>query len=127
MHEVGPDEAGEGQWTAGGLGGCLRQAQQQIGDQGHGDLDTDGVLASAEEVFDLEGLFDPAEEQLDGPAAFVEVGDLLGGSVQVVGGDPQLLAVLEHHADLPQGVLEGVLAAFGHAFGQVADVVVKQG
>ena len=43
---------------------------------------------------DFQRLLDPAEEQLDLPAALVELGDLLGGGVEVVGEDAQRLAGL---------------------------------
>jgi hypothetical protein len=49
---------------------------QQVSNEGDGDLDTHGVFGVAEEVSDFEVLFDPTEEQLDGLAAFVEIGDL---------------------------------------------------
>ena len=50
LHEVGADEAGEGEeaWH------CALQrmghAQQQVGDQGDGDLGSDGVFGGAEEA-----------------------------------------------------------------------------
>src|SRR3990167_8635418 len=126
VHDVCADESCEGEWAEGYLAGVLDEAQQQVGDQGAGDLDTDGVLRSADEVLDLQGLFDPAEEQLDGPAAFVEVGDLLGGGIQIVGDDAQGLAVVEGDANLADRVAEGVLAGGGQALGQQADAVVEQ-
>src|SRR3974390_1308726 len=79
MHEVGADGAGEGERGLDDNLSLLRQAQEQEGDERHGELDADGVLAAAEEPPDLKGLLDPAEEQLDLPAALVERRDFLGG------------------------------------------------
>jgi hypothetical protein len=45
-------------------------------------LDAHGVLRGAQELGDFEDLLDPAEEQLDGPAALVEVGDFLGAGIE---------------------------------------------
>ena len=72
---------------------------------------------------DLKGLLDPAEEQLDGPAALVEVGDLLGGGIEVVAEDAQHLAALGLDPDLAYGVAHGVAPAPGLAGGQEADAV----
>ena len=109
VHDVGTDQPGEGERAHGDLAGVLDEAHEQIGDQSAGDLDAHGVLGSADEVLDLEGLLDPSEEEFDGPAALVEVGDLLGGGVEVVGDDAQGFAVFELDADLADGVGEGVL------------------
>ena len=89
VHEVGADQSGVGERREGDLVGVLDEAQEQVGDEGAGDLDADGVFGAADEVADAEGLFDPSEEELDGPATLVEVGDLLGGGVEVVGDDAQ--------------------------------------
>src|SRR5882757_8763703 len=63
LHQVGPDEAREGEEARhGGLQG-VGHAQQEVGDESDGDLDADGVLAGAQELADLQRLFDPAEEQ----------------------------------------------------------------
>src|SRR5437016_2540434 len=87
MHEVGADEPGEGERAFDDVLSRLSQSQQQEGDQRDGDLDADGVLGGAEEARDLEGLLDPAEEQLDGPAALVEVSNLFCGRVEIVAQD----------------------------------------
>ena len=50
MHEIGADEAGEGERAAGEVLCGLSQAQQQEGDEGDGDLDAHGILGGAEEV-----------------------------------------------------------------------------
>src|SRR5215208_5521738 len=65
VHQIGADEAGEGERARDRLLCRLGDAQQQEGDQGDGDLDPHGVFAGAEKVADFEGLLDPAEEQLD--------------------------------------------------------------
>src|SRR6185295_4766313 len=77
VHEVGTDEPGEGEWAGHGVLGGLGQSQDQEGDEGDGDLNANGILGGSEEAGDLEGLLDPAEEQLDRPSQFVEIGDLL--------------------------------------------------
>jgi hypothetical protein len=93
VHEVGTNQSGEGQGTRDGFLGGLSEAKQQEGyEGGDGDLDSHGILGGSEETGDLENLLDPAEEQLDGPAAFVEVGDLLGGGIEVIAEDAQHLA-----------------------------------
>ena len=74
VHEVGAHEAGEGERGYDGFLRGLGEAEEQIGDQGDGDLDAHGIFADAEEVLDLEVLLDPPEEQLDGPAPLVEIG-----------------------------------------------------
>ena len=50
VHEVGADEAGEGERAVDARGGLLSQTQHQEGDESDGDLDAHGVLGSAEEV-----------------------------------------------------------------------------
>src|SRR5215471_14377556 len=77
VHEVGTDETGEGEWAGHGVLGGLSQSQDQESDEGDGDLSANGVLGGSEEAGDLEGLLDPAKEQLDGPSQFVEIGDFL--------------------------------------------------
>jgi len=60
------------------------EAQQHIGQQGRPDLPFDGAGAVAEEVGQLEGLFEFLEEGFDAPAAAIQVGDGLGAPLQVV-------------------------------------------
>ena len=48
-------------------------------------------------MFDLQRLFDPAEEQLDWPASLGERGDFRGGGVEVVREDAQNLAGFAAH------------------------------
>jgi len=83
MHEIVSHQAREGERSFDGFLGCVGEAEQQVSDQRHGDLDANGVLGCADEVVDPEGLLDPAEEQLDGPAALVEMGYFLGRSVNL--------------------------------------------
>jgi hypothetical protein len=75
-------EAGE---TVAPLAQPSREAQQDIGQQGRPHLPAHRVGGVAQEVGQLEGLFDLFEEHLDAPAAAVEVGDGLGAPLQVVG------------------------------------------
>ena len=86
-------------------------------------MDADGVLGGAEELGDFEGLFDPSEEQLDVPAALVEIGDVLGGGVEIVAEDAQDLAGLDADADFSDRALERIFAAHGLAGGQESDPV----
>src|SRR5258708_21385104 len=88
--QAGADEFGEAD------GGHLEEAvsggaaQQQIGDHGGEELQSDGVWAAAEEGPDLEMLLDPSGQQLDLPPPLVDAAHLDGGSPQGVGqeGDP---------------------------------------
>lgn len=123
MHEVGADQPCEGERPFGEAVGLTGEAQQQVGDQGHRDLDADSVLARADEVLDLQGLFDPTEEQLDGPAPLVQVGDLAGRRLRIVGENTQHLAVFVLHLHLAHLDRQRVPAAPGHALGQATDQV----
>src|SRR5713226_3601020 len=123
MHEVDADEAGEGERAGYGLLGGLGQSQDQEGDEGDGDLNTNGILGSSEEACDLEGLLDPAKEQLDCPALFVEVGDFLSGGGEIVGDDAQDLAGVDFDAQLADLLGERVLAVLGLPRREVADEV----
>lgn len=67
VHQIGFDQPGEGERAFHDLVGIVNQPQQQEGDHRHRDLDANRRFAGSKEVVDLEGLFDPAEEQLDGP------------------------------------------------------------
>ena len=89
FHEMALDETREGEKTIGRLDRGVDQLEQQESDQGDGELNADGVLADSKELADFEVLLDPTEEQLDGPATLVEIGDLLGGGIEIVGEDAQ--------------------------------------
>src|SRR5712691_8594426 len=82
-------------------------AQQQIGDHGGQQLQSDGVWIAAEEGRDLEMLLDPSEQQLDLPAPLVEAADLDGGALEVVGeeGDLGSVVALETNAAHRDGEL----------------------
>jgi hypothetical protein len=123
VHEVGANEPGEGQRARDGFLGRLSEAEQQEGSERAGDLDAHGILGGSEEAGDLEHLLDPAEEQLDGLAAFVEVGNLLGGSIEVVAEDAQHLAGLGLDPDLAHSVAKGFAPVLSLAGGQEADAV----
>ena len=86
-HKIGAHEGGEGERGFDGAPVGLGEVEQQVSDRGDGALDADRILAGAEEVFDLEVLLDPFEEQLEGPAPLVEVGDVPGRGLEVVGED----------------------------------------
>src|SRR6516225_8555774 len=123
VHQICAHEAGEDERAGDRVLRGLGHAQQQKGDQSDGDLDAHGVFAGAEKAADLEGLLDPAEEQLDRPAALIEIGDLPGGGVEVVAQDAQHLAGVELDAHFPHRVLEGVEPIVGLAPRQMADTI----
>src|SRR6266404_2583283 len=77
MHQVCSDEPGEGERAGHDSIGVVSQPQQQEGDERDRDLNANGVFGGSEEVADLQGLFDPSKEQLDGPSTLVQVGDFL--------------------------------------------------
>lgn len=72
---------------------------------------------------DLQGLLDPTEEQLDGPSPLVEICDLLGFGVEIVGEDTQDFAGVSFDAHFTHGVSEGVFAMVRQAHRQEADAV----
>ena len=78
MHEIGAEEADESEEAGDAALGGMGHAQEHEGDEGDGDLNAHGVLGGSEEAADFEGVLDPAEEQFDLPAPFVEFGDVLG-------------------------------------------------
>jgi len=103
-HQVGLDEPCEGERAGDDPGGLVGEAQQHEGDQRDRDLNADGVFRGSQEVADLQGLFDPSEEQLDRPSPLVEVGDLLRARLDVVGEDAQHLAGLDRNPDLAASI-----------------------
>src|SRR6516162_11577023 len=74
--------------------GLLQDAQQQKGDQRDIDLGAHGVLAAADKAADLEVLLEPLEQQLDLPALFVELRDVGGGTLEIVGEQIERLVVI---------------------------------
>jgi hypothetical protein len=123
VHEVGTHEAGELEGAWNGLLVILSPAQEQEGDEGDGDLDAHGVLGGSEEVADFECLLDPAEEQLDGPTALVEVGDFLGRGLEVIAEDAQDFAGVGLDAHLANRVAEGIFSALSLALWQQPNAV----
>src|SRR5881397_4048536 len=73
VHQIGFNQPGEGERAFHDLVGIVSQPQQQEGDQRHRDLNANRRFPSSKKVLDLEGLLDPAEEQLDRPTPLVEV------------------------------------------------------
>src|SRR5208282_5660382 len=61
------------------------EAQEHITQQRRPDPPFDGVGGVAEEVGQLEGLFEFIEKGFDAPAAAIQVGDGLGAPLQMVG------------------------------------------
>jgi len=63
----------------------LEITKQEINDESSVDLGQHGVFRVADEGLDLQVLLDEAEEDLDLPAFFVDVGDSLGRQLKMVG------------------------------------------
>ena len=63
----------------------LEITKQEIDDEGGVDLGQHGVLVVADKGLDLQVLLDDAEEDLDLPAFFVDIGDGLGRQLEMVG------------------------------------------
>lgn len=84
-------EVGEG---PGDLGKVMQPLEDQDGNQGCPNLDAQGVLALTNKGFDLEGLLERFEEQLDLPAVLVDVRDGAGLEVMVIGQQGELSLVL---------------------------------
>ena len=77
LHEIGADKSGEGKQTFDNSVRLMGKAQKHESDQGNGNLNAHGVFGRSQEAFDLQGLLDPAEEQLDIPSALVQSCDVL--------------------------------------------------
>ena len=127
MHEILEHEADEGERALDDRLVGLGDAQQEKGDQGDRDLDAHGIFGRAEEMADLQGLLDETEEQFDGPAALVEIGDLPGRGIEVVGQDAQYLARVGSDGDLAHRIAERVAAVSCLARRQVADAIGQDG
>jgi hypothetical protein len=123
VHQVDANQAGEGERAGDAFLPGLGEAEQQKGDQRDGDLEANGVFADAEKAGDFEDLLDPAEEQLDRPAALVKIGDLLGGGIQIVRQDAQHLAGLKLDAHLADRILEGIEPALRQARRQMTNPI----
>jgi len=100
------------------------EAQQHIGQQGGPNLPFDGPFTVAEEVGQLEGLFEFLEEGFDAPAAAIQVGDRLGAPFEVVRQEnhfAEFAVHLDEGGDAAQ--FDGIM--FGGGTGQ-GDQVVAQ-
>src|SRR6202022_746934 len=73
-----------------------------IGDHSGEDLQTDGILVGAEELADIEMLFDPSEQQLDLPADLIERGDLDRRAFEIVGEERHHACLLAPYLDAPE-------------------------
>ena len=74
----------------------FEDGDKQVDRHGDPDLSFDGVLGGAIEALDAQVLLDPLEEQLDLPAALVQLGDgrpRQGESVGEICEDPPALAI----------------------------------
>ena len=79
-----------------------RDTQQRISDHRGEELQADRVIVISQEPADLEMLLDPTKQQLDLPAAFVERGDLNGGTFEIIGQEGDRVALLALDAQAPQ-------------------------
>ncbi len=102
---------------------CLRHTQNDERNEGHSDLDADGIFRFPQQMLDFQRLLDPFEEQLDCPAALVEIGDLVRCGVQIVRQDTQDLARFGANRDLAHGFAERVLAVSGLACRKKTDAI----
>src|SRR5260221_85627 len=123
MHQIEAHQAGKGERAESAFLRGLGEAQQEEGDEGDGDLNAHGIFAGADELSDLQRLLDPAEEELDGPAPLVEVGDLLRACREIVAEDAQNLASFDPDADLAHRHAKWVLAIVRLPLGQLSDRV----
>src|SRR5512139_644620 len=61
------------------------ETQQQVNQQGRPHLPPHRIGVVAKKIGQLEGLLELLEEELDAPAAAIQIGDRLGAPFQVVG------------------------------------------
>ena len=107
------EEAQDGQAAATEAGG---NADQSIGDHRGQQLQADGVVAVAEELADVEMLLDPAEQQFDLPAAFVERCDFDRRAFEVIGQEiDRATALMAQQADAAQAHRQLGIALAGEA------------
>src|SRR5206468_11202515 len=123
MHQIGAHESSglkQGLFFLRHLG---QHSQQQESDQRDGDLNANSIFGTTDKMGDFQGLLHHPEEQFDLPTSLVEVGDFLGGCVQIVGQNAQGSASLHGHDDFANRVGHGVFAVFGLTARQEADAV----
>jgi len=63
----------------------LNPGQQQIGTHGDPNLGHDRVFGCANKGFDFQVLLDAFEEQFDLPAGLIDIGNRLGGKMEIIG------------------------------------------
>src|SRR5256885_15060451 len=76
-------------------------------------------------MLDSQGLLYPSKEQFDLPALFVEVCNLFGGRVEIVGDDAQHLAGIDGDLKLAHRHLQRVFAASCEPRPQMPDSVAE--
>ena len=84
MHQIGSHESNQFEKAVFYFGHLAQRVQDEIGNQGHSDLDAHSILLAPHEVGNTQRLLDQAEEELDLPASFVEIGDLPTRCIKVV-------------------------------------------
>src|SRR5450432_1415146 len=105
LHQVGSHESSGFEQGLIDVRHLAEHFHQQVRDQGDRDLNTHRVVRAADEMPNLECLLHDAEVQFDLPASLVELSDLFGGRVQVVGQNPQLSSSIHYHDDFANGAL----------------------
>jgi hypothetical protein len=63
----------------------LDKCQEQVNTQCDPDLSQHCILASTDERFHLQILFDPFKKQLHLPAGLVDIGNSLGSQLEIIG------------------------------------------
>src|SRR4029077_12313599 len=92
----------------------MKPLEQEYGDEGCPNLNTESVLGGSNESFDFEILFEGFEKDFDLPAFFVNSGDGAGGDVHVVGNQNQRIISFNAYRDaakqtrIPATVAAGV-------------------
>ena len=98
------------------------EAKKQIGDHRCDDLQTNGVIVLAHELFEIEMLLDPAEQELDLPAALVEGRNLDRRAFEIVGDEGDHSTFVTSDLDASQWDRQlGVALTGEHDFGIVDD------
>jgi hypothetical protein len=77
----------------------VKPFEQEYGDEGCPNLNTQSVLSGSDESFDFEILFEGFEKDFDLPAFFINAGDGTGGEVHVVGNQNQRIISFNAYGD----------------------------
>src|SRR5882757_9192540 len=98
------------------------EAQEQIGDHRSDDLQTNGVVVLAHELAKIEMLLDPAEQEFNLPATFIESRNLDCRAFEIIGDESNHSAFGTLDPDAPQWNRQtGIALAGEHDIGIVDD------